>query len=116
MAKIDGPLMSVGAHGSIGGVITFQGRKSFNYAHIKRVPPDPQTAVQRHRRAIFASLVAMWQGMNESERQAYEDLSPQYNNNPGYNVFLTIMLTKANYWAKFGWVTFGQDAKFGGPS
>ncbi len=103
------------ARGSLGGVLTYQGRKTFRHVHVKAEPHDPQTAAQRHRRTVFAGLVAMWQGLSVSEKKAYADLGPQYNNNPGYNIFLTIQLKTAKYWAKFGWVTFGQDAKFGGP-
>jgi len=116
MAKITGGLLSVNARGSLGGVLTYQGRKHFRHVHVKATPADPQTAAQRHRRTIFAGLVLMWQGLSPSEKQYYKDLSPQYENNPGYNVFLTIQLKSAKYWAKFGWVTFGTDGKFGGPS
>jgi hypothetical protein len=114
MAKVQGGLFSVEGHGTLGGIITYQGRKTFNQAHVKATPTDPQTAGQRHRRTIFAALILQWQGLSEAEKQVYEDLRPQYNNNPAYNVFLTIMLASAQYKAKFGWVTFGQDAKFGG--
>lgn len=116
MAKITGGLLSENARGSIGGVITYQGRKTFRHVHRKSEPRDPQTAAQRHYRDKFASIVALWQSLSPAEKQVYEDLSPQYNNNPGYNVFLTIKLKSAQMWAKFGWVTFGMDARFGGPA
>lgn len=116
MAKTEGALLSSNARGSIGGIITYQGRKTFRHVHRKSTPRDPQSAAQLQKRARFAALVQIWQGLTPAEKQYYEDLSPQYNNNPGYNVFLTIKLKSAQMWAKFGWVTFGMDARFGGPS
>lgn len=116
MAKITGGLLSENARGSIGGVITYQGRRTFRHVHIKSTPKDPQTAAQRYCRDRMAALVLQWQGLSTAEKQYYEDLSPQYNNNPGYNVFLTIKLKSAQMWVKFGWVTFGTDGRFGGPA
>jgi hypothetical protein len=59
--------------------------------------------------------VAGWQGLTEDEKDEYRALSKYYNNNPGYNIYITLYLNIAKYWAKFSWAKFGHNAKFGGP-
>lgn len=54
MSKVVGPLLSLGASGTIGGAITFSNWKGVNTARIKSNPSNPQTTDQMHARAILA--------------------------------------------------------------
>lgn len=54
MSKVVGPLLSLGASGTIGGAITFSNWKGINTARIKSNPSNPQTTDQMHGRALFA--------------------------------------------------------------
>jgi hypothetical protein len=115
MSKIQGGLLSEHATGTVANILTFQGRRSFDHVHRKATPTDKKTTLQLRRREIFQLLIEKWQGLSDTVKQQYQTVSKLYNNNPGYNIFLTIELKKSNYWAKFSWGKFGTAYKFGGP-
>jgi hypothetical protein len=54
MSRVIGPLLSLGASGTIGGAITFSNWKGINTARIKSNPSNPQTNTQMNGRAKFA--------------------------------------------------------------
>ncbi len=115
MAKIEGGLLSERASGTIGGLITYQGRRTYRQAHLKSTPMDRRSTGQLTQRNALALAVAVWKSLSAAEKLVYSLLSPKYNNNPGYNIFLTLNIGKIGLWKRFNEVQFGTTAKFGGP-
>ena len=62
MAKLTGPLMSLGASGTIAKTITFGKWKGINTARQRVVPSNPNSAAQQAQRALMATVVAFWRG------------------------------------------------------
>jgi len=115
MAKTEGPLLSVRAHGSIGNILTFQGRKHFQHSHKKALPTNPRTPAQIADRLLFANAVAGWQALTTEQKQVYNNMSAQYGNIPGFNIYIKLNKGVVSYTTKFGQAKFGANAKFGGP-
>jgi hypothetical protein len=63
MAKVDGPLLSLDASGSIGGAMTFSKWKGVNYVRYKTKPTNPQTTAQTTQRTAFSTAVAAWHAL-----------------------------------------------------
>lgn len=55
MAKVLGPLLSLGATATIGKALTYSNWKGINTVRLKSNPSNPQTLDQMHGRAFFAS-------------------------------------------------------------
>ena len=115
MAKTKGALFSEKARGTIADFLTYQGRTGFRHAHKKLTRKDKNTTPQQHKRLVFGFGVAGWQELNAEEKAYYASLAKSYNNNPGFNIYLTRFLLRGRWWAKFSWAKFGATAKFGGP-
>lgn len=115
MAKTKGGLFSVHAHGTIGGLLTYQGRKQFEHVHRKPTPKDPKTSGQTTGRINFADVVAMWHRISDADKAIYNSLGYKYGNIPGFNVFIKLNIGNINYWAMFGEGLYGEHYKFGGP-
>ncbi len=60
MAKVQAPCLSLGATGSIGGILTFSRWKGIKTARQKSNPSNPNTVAQQAQRGIFASCVDFW--------------------------------------------------------
>jgi len=115
MAKTEGQLLSLSASGTLGKVLTYQGRKGFRHTHRKSTPRNPKSAAQIADRLLFANAVAAWQELTTEQKQVYNDMSAQYGNIPGFNVYIKLNKGKIDYAVKFGQAKFGANAKFGGP-
>ena len=115
MAKTEGQLLSERAYGTIGNILTYQGRKGFRHTHRKSTPRNPKTAPQIADRLLFANAVAGWQALTTEQKQVYNNMSAQYGNIPGFNIFISLNKSKLGQWTKFGQAKFGANAKFGGP-
>jgi len=115
MAKTKGSLFSVEAHGTIGNVLTYQGRKVFQQTHKKAIPIDRKTPAQIADRLLFANAVAGWQALTQEQKKVYNDMSMHYGNIPGFNIYIKLNKGIVKYTTKFGQSKFGKNAKFGGP-
>ncbi len=115
MAKTEGQLFSLKAMGTIGGVLTYQGRKGFRHTHKKALPTNPRTPAQIADRLIFANAVAGWQTLSPAEKESYNVLGPQHGNIPGFNVYIKLYKLRFRYRTKYGQAKFGKIKKFGGP-
>lgn len=115
MAKTKGQLLSLRAYGTLGNVLTYQGRKGFRHTHRKATPRNPRSAAQVADRVLWANAVAAWRKLTTAQKNYYEDLSEQYGNIPGFNVFMKLEKNYAGYWTRFGEAKFGATKKFGGP-
>ena len=60
MAKVQGPLMSMGASGTIGKSITFGTWKGIKTARQRVVPANPKTVAQVAQRSIMKTVVGFW--------------------------------------------------------
>jgi hypothetical protein len=60
MAKINGPLLSLGGAGQIGKTVVFSSWKGIKYARQYVVPANPQTTAQQANRTRFAFLREMF--------------------------------------------------------
>jgi len=115
MAKTEGQLLSERAYGTIGNILTYQGRKGFRHTHRKSTPRNPKSAAQVADRLLFANAVAGWQALTTEQKQVYNAMSAQYGNIPGFNVYIKLNKGVITYRTKFGQSKFGENAKFGGP-
>jgi len=115
MAKTEGQLLSLRASGTLGGILTYQGRKGFRHTHRKPTPRNPRSPAQIADRALWAAAVAVWQRLTAAQKNCYNVLSKQYGNIPGFNVFMKLEKNRASYWTQFGRARFGAVKKFGGP-
>lgn len=115
VAKTEGQLLSVRASGSIGKILTYQGRKGFRHTHKKATPYNPKTSAQIADRLLFANVVAGWQTLTDEQKQVYNALGPEYGNITGFNVYIKLNKDRAQYWTKFGEAKFGATKKYGGP-
>lgn len=113
MAKLLAPLHSLGAHGSIDKTLTFSGRKGSEYVRKYNKPLTAPTADQVTRRAAFKAIIAEWNTRTQAEKDGWEDLAPQKRPLTGYNIFLSLPVTKRNV-RMFGNAKFGEGY-FGGP-
>ena len=115
MAKTEGQLFSLKAYGSIGNVLTYQGRKGFRHTHKKALPTNPKTSAQIADRLLFANAVAGWQALTTEQKAVYNAQSKQYGNIPGFNIYIKLNKSVVKYTTRFGQAKFGANAKFGGP-
>lgn len=60
MAKLDAPLLSFGARGTIAKTQTYASWRGINYARQRVTPANPQTAEQTSTRSVFSWLNAVW--------------------------------------------------------
>ncbi len=61
MTRVQGPMFSVTASGTIGDAITFSNWKGLPYVRSRVIPANPQTADQISIRGIMTSAVSKWQ-------------------------------------------------------
>ena len=115
MAKTEGQLFSLRAYGTIGKIITYQGRRFFRHSHKKALPRNPRTIAQKIDRQHFATAVSLWQSLTPAEKKEYNLIGRQQNNIPGFNAFISMYKNKAKYWTKFSQGKFGTTKRFGGP-
>jgi len=115
MAKTKGALFSLRASGTIGKLLTYQGRRFFRHCHKKALPTAATTAAQAADRALFALAVQAWHGLSPAEKTIYDVIGKGMKNIPGFNAYISIYKNRAKYWTKFGQARFGTSKKFGGP-
>ena len=68
MAKLKGPLMSISATGTVGGIITYTAGKKSNTAKAKKKRKDRPTKAQIDTRRAWQYGWAFWNSMTPAER------------------------------------------------
>jgi len=63
MGKITGPLMSLGASGTLGKTLTYSTWRGIKYVRQRVIPENPNTTGQAETRNVFKMLVAAWKLM-----------------------------------------------------
>lgn len=94
MAKIQGPLMSITAAGSIGSMLTYSTTTSSPVAKRISAPAKRTSAAQQARRVIYLDAVTAWHALTETEKAEYSAQAKPLNIT-GYNLFLSQNLTAA---------------------
>jgi hypothetical protein len=86
-ARVQGPLFSLNASGSIGKAITYAAWKGRNYVREWFIPENPQSDTQVNVRTAFTLAVAYY-GTKSADYAAW-DLLGDLVNKSGFNVFMT---------------------------
>jgi len=71
MAKSVGPLLSLSAHGTVGGALTYQKSGKGHKTYRKSDHKDAKSAAQKTQRALFDAAVDSWQALDELAREAW---------------------------------------------
>ena len=112
MAKTKGPLFSIEAHGSIGGVLTFQKGLGTGQAHIKSNPTDKKTTKQIADRAMVGTAATNYAIESQTLKDTFDSTAPDKNIISGYNLYQKIFLLFYNEWVRFNGAKF-KGARFG---
>ncbi len=87
-AKLDGPLMSMGASGSIGGILTFGSNKGRNFVRQLVIPSNPKTPAQMGVRSMMKWLGQEWAQLSAPNQATWETRAAQTNISP-FNAFVS---------------------------
>lgn len=71
MARVTGPLMSMGASGTIGGALTFSNWRGVATVRKYTVPSNPNTADQQAVRGVFSAATALYKGITPTDVEAW---------------------------------------------
>lgn len=95
--KLQGPMFSLGASGSIAGTVTFATWKGRPYARQLVIPSNPKSAQQTAFRAMFRFLSQAWAGLSDGEKSSWADLAAAGN----YSPFNAFMKYNQDLWGRF---------------
>jgi hypothetical protein len=87
-AKLDGPLMSMGASGSIGGILTFGSNKGRNFVRQLVIPANPKTPAQSGVRSMMKWAGSEWRQLTDTDQATWESKAAQTNISP-FNAFVS---------------------------
>ena len=71
MAKINGPLLSIAASGSMGPRLTFSQRKSGQQVRFQRAQADVITSTRTTQRGYFQTAAGWWGEMTAAEKSDF---------------------------------------------
>lgn len=77
MAKINGPLFSIAARGTIAGALTYSKRKSGQQTRYQKKQKDVITPARTAHRAIFQEAKTYWQTLSDNEKAQWEQFINQ---------------------------------------
>jgi len=72
MARLNGPLFSLGAAGQLGKALVYADWKGIPYARTYVIPENPNSANQQEVRGIFKTLTEMWKRMPQLARDPFQ--------------------------------------------
>jgi len=111
MTKLNGPLFSLNASGSIGDELTYSKRKSGNQVRFQRKQKIPQpNFAPVDNQSLYRLIIARWNAMTDNEKNVY-------NNDPiikelglsGYNLFVKqSMISPITHLGLIGYWTFNR--------
>lgn len=88
MAKLGGPLMSMTASGTVGGIITFATWKGRPYVRTRVIPSNPKSAAQLGVRAMMTFLSQQWAGLDPADKTTWEVAADARKVSP-FNAFVS---------------------------
>jgi hypothetical protein len=71
MAKTTGPLMSISAHGTMGGALTYSARKNVNQCRFQKKQHYTATTAQSTQRSYFQKATGWWSEMTTAEKSQF---------------------------------------------
>lgn len=77
MVKVNGPMMSMDASGSLGGSVVFSKWKGRNYVRTLTKPANPKTPLQVSMRAMFKFLSQNWAPLSSANKATWEEKADQ---------------------------------------
>jgi hypothetical protein len=77
MVRVNAPMMSLDASGSIGGAITYSKWKGRNYARQLVIPSNPKSGLQVGMRSMLKFLSQDWTNLSAPEVATWETLAAQ---------------------------------------
>lgn len=80
MTVLKAPLLSLGAHGTLGDAITLRRRRRTTIAETKPVPSDPQSYLQLLQRWRYQDAFYYWATLSTAQKAVYKALGNQTNN------------------------------------
>lgn len=75
MAKLRGPLMSIAASGTIGGMVTFESRSGGPVARLKPSSTKPASYSQIQHRANVSVCAATWQTLSAPDKARWQAIA-----------------------------------------
>jgi len=87
MVKVEGPMMSLGASGKLGGALVFSKWKGRPYVRTLVRPANPKSGGQVGVRAMFKFLSQKWAGLTAGNKATWEDYADQLVVSP-FNAFM----------------------------
>lgn len=89
MTKLKQPLLSLGAQGSVAGLITVQRRQRSHFARQTPFPTDPYTLPQAYQRWLYEDYAYLWRQQSDATKQQYTTAAYRFH------------LTGFQYWMKY---------------
>lgn len=77
MVKVNGPMMSMSASGTLNKTVTFSIWKGRPYARTHVIPSNPKSDAQTGRRAMMRFLSQNWAALTTAEKATWETLADQ---------------------------------------
>ena len=71
MVRLKGPLFSLKASKSIGGILTYQGRPTGTALYKKPTPTDPKTPAQLLMREYMGEARTAWKALSQGDKEAW---------------------------------------------
>jgi len=87
MVKVDGPMLSFTASGTLADTVTFSTWKGRAYARTRVIPKNPRSAPQRGIRQMMEFLTRQWTAVSASNRATWEPVADQTQISP-FNAFI----------------------------
>jgi len=87
MVRVNGPMMSLAASGTLANTIVFSIWKGRPYARERVVPSNPKSGGQVGRRAMFRFLTQNWAALTTVEKATWETLADQDTVSP-FNAYI----------------------------
>lgn len=112
MAKLEAPLLSEQASGTLAGVLTFSSRKSGQQVRFQKKQKDVITSLRTAQRAKYNEAVSAWNNLNPTQKANWTRQA-QGQNLTGYNLFISIYLNEYSTPAYYGFAIYGESL-FGG--
>lgn len=95
--KLKGPMMSLDASGSIGGVLTASKWKGRNYMRTLVVPSNPRSAGQTATRAMMKFLSQNWAALSDANKATWEELATAGSYSP-FNAYVAFDMARWTQW------------------
>lgn len=92
MAKVNGPLLSFEAHGTIAKKLTYTNTRGQAYARARNVPTGQPSAAQLAQRVMYQEAVSAWHALTDIERDEWKTAGAAVGLT-GFNAFMRYELT-----------------------